>query len=122
MIYKFLIWVIAIGLNAQEKIISKLEVFDIYKNSRKVIYEKDIHWFTFIKANGELYFAGETKELCIKAAAKITQKYFFIPNKDFYELQNKVETLNELGKEVLENEYIENAEKIFGKNQNITDK
>ena len=44
MIYKFLIWVIAVGLNAQEKIISKLEVFDIYKNSRKVIYEKDIHF------------------------------------------------------------------------------
>ena len=44
MIYKFLIWVIAVGLNAQEKITSKLEVFDIYKNSRKVIYEKDIHF------------------------------------------------------------------------------
>ena len=44
MIYIFLIWVIAVGLNAQEKITSKLEVFDIYKNSRKVIYEKDIHF------------------------------------------------------------------------------
>ena len=55
--------------------------------------------------------------MCIRAAAKITQKYFFLPNKDFYELQNKMTTLNELGKAVLENEYIENAEKIFGKNQ-----
>ena len=88
----------------------------------KIFAKKDIHWFTFIKANGEFYFAGETKELCIKAAAKITQKYFFLPNKDFYELKNKVTALNELGKEVLENEYIENAAKIFGKNQNIEDK
>ncbi len=102
---------------------SVTSMFQIYAdNYLQNFYEKDIHWFTFIKANGELYFAGETKELCIRAAAKITQKYFFLPNKDFYELQNKVTTLNELGKAVLENEYIENAEKIFGKNQNIAEK
>ena len=98
-------------------------MFQIYAdNYLQNFYEKDIYWFTFIKANGELYFAGETKELCIKAAAKITQKYFFLPNKDFYELQHRVTALNELGKEVLENEYIEDAAKIFGGNQNIEDK
>ena len=80
-----------------------------------------IHWFTFIKANNEFYFAGETKDLCIKAAAKITQKYFFLSNEEFYELKNKVNSFNELGKEVLENEYLENAGRIFEDNQKLGD-
>ena len=94
-------------------------LFQIYAHD---YYIKDIHWFTFIKANNEFYFAGETKDLCIKAAAKITQKYFFLSNEDFYELKNKVNTFNELGKEVLENEYLENAGRIFENNQKIEDK
>tara|TARA_B100000073_G_scaffold194859_1_gene161377 strand:- start:170 stop:997 length:828 start_codon:yes stop_codon:yes gene_type:complete len=94
-------------------------LFQIYAHN---YYIKDIHWFTFIKANNEFYFAGETKDLCIKAAAKITQKYFFLSNEDFYELKNKVNTFNELGKEVLENEYLENAGRIFENNQKIEDK
>jgi len=98
-------------------------IFQMYAyNYFQNYYVKDIHWFTFIKANNEFYFAGETENLCIKAAAKITQKYFFLSNENFYELKNKVNTLNELGKEVLENEYLENTDKIFGNNQKIEDK
>ena len=93
-------------------------LFQIYAHN---YYIKDIHWFTFIKANNEFYFAGETKDLCIKAAAKITQKYFFLSNEEFYELKNKVNSFNELGKEVLENEYLENAGRIFEDNQKLGD-
>ena len=44
MIKSFLIYIMVFGLNAQEKITSKLEIFDIYKKSRKVIYEYKSHF------------------------------------------------------------------------------
>ena len=44
MIKKLLIFTIFISLSAQEKITSKLEVFDIYKKSRDVIYESESHF------------------------------------------------------------------------------
>mgnify|MGYP001449966792 CR=1 FL=1 len=102
-----------------EKIIGPLlksitSMFRIYvDNYFQNSYEKDIHWFTFIKTNNEFYFANNTKNLCFRAAAKITTKYFLLPNENFYELKNNLKTLKELGKEVIETELLENADKIF---------
>ena len=40
-------------------------MFQIYSdNHLESSPDKEIHWFTFIKANSEFYFAGNTKELC----------------------------------------------------------
>ena len=44
MIKKLLIGSLVIGLNAQEIITSKLEVFDIYESSRRTIYENKSHF------------------------------------------------------------------------------
>ena len=56
MIKSFLIYIMVFGLNAQEKITSKLEIFDIYKKSRKVIYEYKSHFEAPNWQNLEKYF------------------------------------------------------------------
>ena len=42
-----------------------------------------IHWFDFTKKNNEIFFAGDTLDLCVAASKKISEEHFFISNEDF---------------------------------------
>ena len=45
--------------------------------------DEDLHWFTMDKKNGNFYFAGETKELCINAAKEIVKDRFYVNFEEF---------------------------------------